>query len=226
MLLVCLGVGLGAIFVAARGHLRELRASFLKAEERALRAELRQRANELERELRERLERGAVTARYDAAGRLVRPAPPSSARAWHPPALTPAAVLVPAGDYRRALEAAETSADRAAVYLARGHKQEDVKSLRSAIEEEAFFGTDLCYLTSLEIFRLEGRAPDEDWIDSVSAMLGGPSDRLARALLKNAGCEPVGDLAERRRLEQLRPRAGYFVEGRSIIVWRQNQNSL
>jgi two-component system phosphate regulon sensor histidine kinase PhoR len=209
VLLICMVVGLAAIAAAARGHLRELRDSFRDAEERSVAADLRKRVREVAPQLRDRLAAAPVVAEYDAAGRLVRPAPPARARAWSPPVDSLSADLTRRGEYERALERATTSADRAAAYVRLGARERDAALLRKALAEPALRGTDLYYRVGLEVFSLEKRKPDLAWRDEVSALLGGPSAGFARLLLDQAGVEPVGDIATRQRLAQLRPE-GYF----------------
>ena len=82
----------------------------------------------------------------------------------------------------------------------------DPASLIQALGEPALQGTDLAYMTRLQLFALRKRPPDFNWIDDASALLGGPSDRFARALLQQAGVEPVGTPLQRQLLARLEPR--------------------
>jgi signal transduction histidine kinase len=202
-------VGLAAVAVAARGHLRELRASYRESEARSVKTDLRQRAREYVGELKGRLAAAPVVAEYDLVGRLVRPAPPGRVQPWSPPTLTYSAMAAQRGDFAEALERATSSADRAAAWIRIGYRDKDAATLRKALAEPALQGTDLYYRVGLEAFRFEDREPDLSWRDSVSALLGGPSEAFARLLLKQAAIEPVGDLATRRRLAQLAPKPGY-----------------
>ena len=81
LLVVCLLLGLGAVAGAGRGHIRDLRRSLEEGEEQATRHRLREQAGEVARLLRERLAAGDGEARYTRDGRLLRPAPPTEARA-------------------------------------------------------------------------------------------------------------------------------------------------
>jgi DNA-binding response OmpR family regulator len=206
LLLVCLAVGLGAVWFAGRAHLRDVRLSLETSEHRALRADLKEHARELANRIRARLARTPLAATYDVDGRLLRPAPPARAEPWRAFGIA----LRGLGD----IEASSlTSHQRAAALVRAG----DVASLRRALAEEALSGTDLAYRVRLEIFRAEELSPDAEWVDDVSALLDGPSDRLGRALLKEAGAEPSGpDRARRRELAGLAPRPGYAVGERNV----------
>ena len=114
LLLLCLAVGLGAVWFAARAHLEDRRRG---KEERAadvVRFQLRSKARALKASLERRLADAEPVARYDAAGRLVRPAPPAEARPFAPATGSLAALYLARGDYAAALENAGTSAERAA----------------------------------------------------------------------------------------------------------------
>jgi two-component system phosphate regulon sensor histidine kinase PhoR len=216
LLVVCLVVGVGAIVFAARGHLRELESSLLESEERVERARLREEGQLRAESLRRLLKSWPITATYDLEGNLLRPAPPATARPFEPPHGSFSIFYLESGDFARARKAARSSADRASALVAQGTRTRDPEILRLALEEEALKGTDLSYRVRLEIFRVENRKPDEKWRDDVSALLGGLSEGLGLALLKEAGCEPVGDPEARRRLAALDPAPGYSVNASEI----------
>jgi len=203
VLLACLLLGLTVVGSAADAQLRDLEDSLREnargAEMVNLREEARQRARWLERQLSE----GAPAAVYSNTGQLLRPAPPAQARDYQPPEHSVAILHIQRGDLEEAWRAARTSEERVRVLLAKG----DPASLVQALHEPALRGTDLAYLTRLQLFTLQKRGPDADWIDDVSALLGGPSDRLGRALLEQAGAEPVESPFKRQSFARLEPRA-------------------
>ncbi|MFB3067488.1 MAG: sensor histidine kinase, partial [Planctomycetota bacterium] len=84
-------------------------------------------------------------------------------------------------------------------------------------------GTDLWYRARLELFRLEGTAPDADWIDDVSALIGGPSDGIGQTLLKQAGVEPVRSRRERAQLAALEPSVGLGLHAASFQEVRHGE---
>ncbi|MHC4931832.1 MAG: sensor histidine kinase [Planctomycetota bacterium] len=226
LLLACLVVGVGAIVFAARGHLRELESSLLESEERVERARLKEEGQLQAESLRRILKSGRITATYDLEGNLLRPAPPATARPFEPPHGSFSIFYLESGDFARARQAARSSADRAAALVAQGTRTKDPESLRLALEEEALTETDLSYRVRLEIFRLGNQKPDEEWRDDVSALLGGPSEGLGRALLKEARCVALGEPAQRRSLAELDPRPGYSVDEREIRFVEQKGETL
>ena len=210
LLVLCLAVGLLAVWYAAQAQLREVRFSLVRDRQRTVRAELQQRARELARELRLGLETGPVFAYYDMAGWLLWPAAPAVAKPYRAPQDSSIAVFLRMGRVERALEVAQSSRDRTAALVRLGMERNDARLLRRALGEGILQGTDLGYRVRLEIFRLEGSKPDAKWIDDVSALLDGPSDRFGRSLLKEAGCQPVHSRALRAELEGIKPRPGFF----------------
>ena len=219
LLVVCLLLGLGAVAGAGRGHLRDLRRSLEEGEEQATRHRLRERAGEVARRLRDRLSAGEGEAHYTRDGRLLRPAPPSEARPFDPPAGTITALYLAAGNLELAEKAARTSQDRAAVLLRRN----DPASLRQALAEPALQGTEMAYRVRLE---LAGGEPDAAWRDDVSALLGGASDRFARALLREARCAPLGDPEQRRWLALQRVRPGFFLAQDKVFGATEEANGI
>jgi len=216
LLLACLGVGLGAVWFAARAHLRGLERSLEANEARALRADLKERAGVEAEALRARLRDLPPLATYDADGRLQRPAPPATARPYRAPDGTVTALYLGKGDFERALDYAATSAERAAVFLRRGVVERDPALVEKALAEEAFRGTDLWYRARLAHSRLRREEPDAAWVDDVSALLGGSSDAFAKALLEEAGIRPVLDRETRAALAALRPRPGVTIDDGSV----------
>lgn len=204
LLLLCLAVGLGAVAYAAAAHVREAEASAARVEERELRADLRERGRRLAVELDERLRAAAPTALYDAHGNLVRPAPPAEASPFQAP------IPFPAGAIDALLADAPKGPGRALALLRKGTATGDPALLEEAVADGGLH--DLGYFVRLEAFRLRGLPPDADWIDDVSALLGGPSDALGRLLLASASAAPGLGREERARLAALRPRPGVFVE--------------
>jgi two-component system phosphate regulon sensor histidine kinase PhoR len=207
LLLACLAVGLLVVAVAAGAQLRDLEDSLRESERRAAMAELGSQAREKAGWLDERLSRGEPNAVYARDGSLLRPAPAAVAHEFEPPTESVALIHIRRNDLDEAWRAARTSAERVRVLLARGTD----KDLEQALSEPALRGTELAYMVRLQRFRAGNATPDFDWIDDVSALLGGPSDRFARTLLKSAGVEAVGSPAERHLLAELKPRPGVFV---------------
>jgi signal transduction histidine kinase len=205
LLLLCLAVGLLAIAYAAAAHAREALGAASRAEERALRAELRERARRLAAELDAELRAAPPAATYDALGRLLRPAPPADARPFPAPVPWPASATIDA-----ALADGGTGAARAVALVRKGVAEGDAALLDEALKDPALDGTDLSYLVRYEAFRLRDAHPDDLWVDDVSALLDGPSDRLGRMLLAAAGATPRVPRAERARLAALDPRPGVF----------------
>jgi two-component system phosphate regulon sensor histidine kinase PhoR len=202
LILACLLVGLAVVASAATAQLRDLKNSLRETESRATIAELRTTARDKRDWLEGVLTEGEVIAVYSAGGLLLRPAPPAVAPAYEPPDETLAVVHARAGKLDEAWRVAETSGERVRVLLARG----DVPSLQKALSEPALAGTDLSYMTRLQVFVARGSEPDADWIDDVRALLGGPSDRLGRSLLASVEVEPLDTRLQRQRLVGLLPR--------------------
>jgi len=230
LLLVCLAVGLVVVVSAASAQLRDLEDSLRENERRAAMAELREQAGERTRWLASQLSEGTPLATYSKDGQLLRPAPTAEVRAYEPPEHSVALVHLERGDMKEAWRAARTSEERVRVLLARG----DPASLMQALDEPALKGTDLACMTRLQLFALRKRPPDRNWIDDVSALIGGPSDRFARALLRQAGVAPLGSPLQRQLLAGLTPRPdtvfidrGYVYkaipqgDGLELRRWRQ-----
>jgi len=212
LLLISLAVALAVVVYAARAQLRDVEQTIRDGERRAVSAELQQAARERARMLDAALGAGPPLAEYTREGVLLRPAPPATAERFEVPVRTLTAVHLARGDLAEAERAAETSAERVQVLLAKGTEE----SLEAALREPAMRGTELWYLTRLALFERRGTAPDAAWRDDVSALLAGPSDRFARSLLARAGLEPAGSPEERRRLAALPVRPGDFADGDTL----------
>ncbi len=207
LLLLCLAVGIGAVGYAVTAHVREVEGSVARVEERELRAELRERGRRLAADLDARLRAVAPTASYDADGNLLRPAPPAEASPF------PAPIPFPKGAIEALLADAPKGPGRALALVRKATATGDPALLDEALTQDPL--GDLGYLVRLEAFRLRGLAPDADWIDDVSALLGGRSDAFGHLLLASAGVGPRVGREERARLAALRPRPGVFVESGS-----------
>lgn len=203
LLLACLLVGLIVVVTSAGAQLRDLGDSLRETERRAKLAELGSAAREESIALDAILTEGDPLAVYSPTGALLRPAPPAAARPFQPPEESLAVVHARAGKFEEAWRVAESSGERVRVLLAKG----DVASLRAALAEPALAGTELSYMTRREIFRANGHTPDADWVDDVLALLGGPSDRLARSLLASVEVEPIDTRLQRQILVGLQPKA-------------------
>lgn len=219
LLVLCLAVALGALWLAATRHLRELTASLQRAAERELRTDLRDRARRVADQLETLLAQTPVEATYSAGGRLLRPAPPGEARRWTPPFGTAATAFLRDGKPGEALAAAETSAERAAAQVALGEQHGDLAALQAALREEALQGTDLALWVRL-------RLGEADLADDASALLGGPSHRLGEALLSALGAQPLLDRATRARLAALHPSPGVTLEPDAVIVTSTSGDTL
>jgi signal transduction histidine kinase len=202
LLLLCLAVGLGAIGYAAAAHVREVEGSVARVEERELRAELRERGRQLAADLDRRLRAAAPTALYDAHGNLLWPAPPAEASPF------PAPIPFPKGAIDALLADAPKGPGRALALVRKATATGDPALLDEALTQDPL--GDLGYIARLEACRLRGVAPDADWIDDVSALLGGPPTRSADTCSR--GERRASSREERARLAALRPRPGVFVE--------------
>lgn len=199
-------------------HLRRLRDSHETAAARELRASLREEALSLAERWSREAGAWERVAEYDLSGMLQRPAPPAEARAFHPPRGTLAASFLSSGRPERALAEATESPERAAALVALAERGGDPEPLGRALAEEALRGTDLWYWARLR------RGADGEFQDLASALVGGPSDRLGRALLRAAGMEPLLDRASRAELFRLRPRPGLGTAGgRPALVEREGE---
>jgi len=192
------------VFSAASAQLRDLEDSLRESERRNLMTELREQARERARELHLQLGEGPPLAIYSSDGELLRPAPPGEVRAFEPPDQSVALVHLERGKIEEAWRAARTSEERVRVLLAKG----DPASLIQALAEPSLQGTDLKVMTRLQLYVVQKRPPSKDWIDDTSALLGGPSDGFARAILQQAGVAPVGTPLQRHMLARLQPRPG------------------
>lgn len=220
-LALCLLVAVGALVHAATSHLARLRTSLEATALRETRADLRNRASLLGKEIEANAAAAPVRAVYGADGSLRSPHPPAEARPFRPARGTLAAHYLAAGRPERALESATDSAERAQALLAIGVRDSDPKATAAALEEEALRGTDLALLARRSL------GADAEFADQAAALLGGPSDRLGRALLSDAGLEPPIAPSERARLFRIRPRPGYFLEeGRLLFAARDGERIL
>jgi len=213
LLLICLAVALALVVFACRAHLTQLEGSLRETERDKARAVHEGHARREAARLADALDRASPYALYSEHGTLLRPAPPSQVRAFEAPVFSVAVMQIGIGKLDEAMRSATTSAERVRVLLARG----DVGSLDDALLEPAVVGTDLALLVRLRRFRALGTTPDPAWIDDVSALLGGPSERLGRTLLRQAGQEPMSTPAERHKLASYVPQPGVFRDGKYIV---------
>ncbi len=215
VLVLCGAIGLAVVAFAALSHLDAARRSV----ERRVRSEttqaLREEGYRLARDLLAALATAPV-ARFDKDGALVRPAPPAHAQRFESPTGS-ITVLYLERDPERALRHAVNSAERALAKLHLARRDRSARHLQDALAEKSLRGTELALQARLEGFRWEDNAPDEAWQDDVSALLGGPQDRFARALLRHANVAPGTPRHERERLVRMRPREGLFVESRVLM---------
>ena len=107
------------------------------------------------------------------------PAPLARARRFSVPGRTLTAVHLARGRIEEAERAAQTSAERVQVLLAKGDEQ----SLVRVLDEPSAQGTELAYMVRLKLLQMRKQEPDEMWHDDVSALVGGPSERFAYSLL-------------------------------------------
>lgn len=224
LLLLCLVVGLPAVGIAARAHVREVRAALENAARRTLHRDLAERGVAIARRIHATLRERTPDAVYDGSGRLLRPAPPAVARPYRPPVGSVVPFVLERDEPERALRYATTSAERVLVLLRRG----DDAALAEALNEEALAGTELAYRVRLQRFRLAGAEPDAAWIDDVGALLDGPSDRLARWLLREAGIDAarVPGRAEREALAQQQPEPGFGVDAGHFFLVAEDGDRL
>ena len=218
--LVGVVVALAILVVGTTQHVRAIRSSLRESETRRVRAGLQVHANKVAAELDHELSTQPRRAIYSLDGDLIYPAPPALARPWEPPHATLSALFLRQGAFERAWEAAASSADRAAVLVARGMHGKDSKDLRAALDEPALKGTDLYYRVGLEIVRLDKLQMDDWWfetyMDSLFALIGGPSEELAHALVKEATGpheRVLSSRARRRELATLNPHEDARVRG-------------
>jgi hypothetical protein len=99
LLLVCLGVGLGAVAYAAQAHLREVARGLRADAERDVRADLRVRGRALVPGLEARLRDLAPAAVYALDRTMVRPAPPAEAASFSLPPGTLTERYLQLGDF-------------------------------------------------------------------------------------------------------------------------------
>ena len=213
LLLICLTVALALVVFACRAHLTQLESSLRETERRKARATHEGYARHQAALLTQALDGATPYALYSESGTLLRPAPPSQVRDFVAPVWSVTVMLIGNGKLDEAMRSATTSAERARVLLARG----TVGSLDDALLEPAVVGTDLALLVRLRRFRALNSKPDPAWIDDVSALLGGPSERLGRTLLAQAETEPVSSPAERHKLASYVPQPGVFRDGNDIV---------
>jgi signal transduction histidine kinase len=209
LLLLCLAVALAVVVYAAKAQLRDVEQTIRDGEQRAVLAELRQTAKERARELDDDLRFGPPVATYDRDGQLLRPAPLARARRFSVPGRTLTAVHLARGRIEEAERAAQTSAERVQVLLAKGDEQ----SLVRVLDEPSAQGTELAYMVRLKLLQMRKQEPDEMWHDDVSALVGGPSERFAYSLLARVGMKPIGTPGDRILLAALTVRPGVFRSG-------------
>jgi len=209
LLLLCLAVALAVVVYAARAQLRDVEQTIREGEQRAVLAELRQLAKERARELDADLRFGPPVAVYTLQGELLRPAPLARASRFGVPTHTLTAIHIARGRIEEAERAAQTSAERVQVLLAKGGEA----SLRKVLTEPSAQGTELAYMVRLQLFQNRSEQPDDVWRDDVSALIGGASDRFAQALLAAAGVEPLSSPGERILLAALVVQPGVFGSG-------------